>query len=135
MAVGVVVFVCVDRIQTRQLIWEAVKDRVRLLVDGRMNAEVMRIVTACDAAGYRHYPATLFAAGEAFSGSCTAKSTIYTASIAAGLMIGQFTRFLLSALRWTLRAARGISATGTGPLLRQKIGLRGPPVLKQCGRC
>ena len=27
-------------------------------------------------------------------GSCTAKSTIYTASIAAGLMLTQFTRWL-----------------------------------------
>ena len=29
-----------------------------------------------------------------FAGSCTARSTVYTASIAAGLMLGQFTKWL-----------------------------------------
>jgi sulfur carrier protein ThiS adenylyltransferase len=36
----------------------------------------------------------LFESAEAYSGSCTAKSTIYCASIAAGLMLAQFTRWL-----------------------------------------
>ena len=40
------------------------------------------------------YPATLFAAAEAFSGPCTAKSTVYCANIAAGLMVSQFTKWL-----------------------------------------
>ena len=31
---------------------------------------------------------------EAFEGVCTAKSTIYTANIAAGLMVSQFTKRL-----------------------------------------
>jgi len=37
---------------------------------------------------------TLFAQAEAFHGSCTGKSTIYIANIAAGLMVGQFARWL-----------------------------------------
>jgi len=40
------------------------------------------------------YPTTLFSPGEAHQGACTAKSTIYTANIAAGLMAGQFTKRL-----------------------------------------
>ena len=42
----------------------------------------------------RYYPATLFPGADAQRGSCTAKSTIYAASIAAGLMVHQFTRWL-----------------------------------------
>jgi sulfur carrier protein ThiS adenylyltransferase len=38
------------------------------------------------------YATTLFDANQAYAGSCTAKATIYTASVAAGLMVGQFTR-------------------------------------------
>jgi len=36
----------------------------------------------------------LFGAEQAYAGSCTAKSTLYTASIAAGLMVGQFAKWL-----------------------------------------
>ena len=44
--------------------------------------------------GRDHYPTTLFARSEAQLGRCTARSTIYAASIAAGLMLHQFTRWL-----------------------------------------
>jgi sulfur carrier protein ThiS adenylyltransferase len=59
-----------------------------------MSAEVLRVLTACDAASRRHYPTTLFAAGQAYTGACTAKSTIFCANIAAGLMIAQFAKLL-----------------------------------------
>lgn len=59
-----------------------------------MSAEVLRVLVACDAAGREYYPSTLFAAGEAYAGACTAKSTIYCANIAAGLLLGQFTKWL-----------------------------------------
>jgi sulfur carrier protein ThiS adenylyltransferase len=59
-----------------------------------MSAEVIRVLAADDDAGRQLYPATLFAQAEAFTGSCTARSTIYTASIAAGLMVGQFAKSL-----------------------------------------
>ena len=39
-------------------------------------------------------PRTLFPQAEATRGSCTSRSTIYAASIAAGLMVHQFTRWL-----------------------------------------
>ncbi len=94
MEIGNIVFCCVDRIDVRRLIWEAVKDRVNLLCDGRMSAEVLRVLTACDSESRKHYPTTLFNSDEAFVGPCTAKTTIYCANIAAGFMLAQFTKYL-----------------------------------------
>ena len=59
-----------------------------------MLGEVLRILTVADAENRAYYPTTLFAAAEAQSGSCTARSTIFAASIAAGLMVHQLTRWL-----------------------------------------
>lgn len=89
-----VLFCCVDSITTRKHIWEAVKNQVDCFIDGRMAAEVIRILTAADPAGRDHYSTTLFDAEQSFRGSCTAKTTIFTANIAAGLMLEQFTRWL-----------------------------------------
>lgn len=94
MEIGNIVFCAVDRIHTRRLIWEAVKDKTNFFADGRMTAEVLRILTACDSTSRKHYPTTLFRSDEAFEGPCTAKTTIYCANIAAGLMIAQFTKYL-----------------------------------------
>ncbi len=94
METGNTIFCCVDSIQVRQLIWAAVGDVVIFYCDGRMSAEVLRILTACDSESRYHYPTTLFAAEQAYTGACTAKTTIYCANIAAGLMVSQFTRFL-----------------------------------------
>jgi sulfur carrier protein ThiS adenylyltransferase len=94
MEIGNVVFCAVDRIDVRRLIWEEVKDRVNFYCDGRMSAEILRILTACDFESRKHYPTTLFNSDEAFVGSCTAKTTIYCANIAAGFMLAQFTKYL-----------------------------------------
>ena len=94
MKVGNIVFCCVDRIDIRRLVWEAVKDRVNLFCDGRMSAEVLRVLAACDSESRKHYPTTLFNSDEAFVGPCTAKTTIYCANIAAGFMLAQFTKYL-----------------------------------------
>ena len=94
MEIGNIVFCAVDQIQTRRLIWEAVKDRVNFYSDGRMSAEVLRVLTACDFESRKHYPTTLFNSDEAFVGPCTAKTTIYCANIAAGFMLAQFTKYL-----------------------------------------
>jgi hypothetical protein len=92
--VGNCLFCCVDDIEVRRRIWEAVQGRVQFFVDGRMSAEVVRVLTAADEAGRRHYPTTLFPAAEAYQGACTARSTIFTANIAAGLMLEQFAKWL-----------------------------------------
>ena len=94
MKIGDVIFVCVDSIETRRLIWQAIKDKARFVADGRMSAEVLRVITACDTKSREYYPSTLFAAEEAFRGACTAKTTIYCANIAAGFMVAQFTKYL-----------------------------------------
>jgi sulfur carrier protein ThiS adenylyltransferase len=92
--VGNCVFVCVDSIVTRKHIWDAVKEKVNFFVDGRMSAEVLRVITACDETSREYYPETLFAAEQAQAGPCTAKTTIYCANIAAGFMLAQFTKYL-----------------------------------------
>jgi len=91
---GNVLFCCVDSIETRKLIWEAVRHKVELFVDGRMSAEVLRVLAVNDAAGQQHYPSTLFTPGEAFAGTCTARSTVFCANIAAGLMVSQLAKHL-----------------------------------------
>ena len=91
---GNAVFCAVDKIDVRRLVWEAVKNTASFYVDGRMSAETLRVLTACDPESRRHYPTTLFRTEEAFVGPCTAKTTIYCANIAAGMMIAQFTKYL-----------------------------------------
>jgi len=94
LAVGDAVFCCVDSISARSAIWRGAGSRCRFWCDGRMLSEVMRILTVAEEQGRQYYPTTLFAQAEAQAGTCTARGTIYTASIAAGLMIHQFTRWL-----------------------------------------
>jgi sulfur carrier protein ThiS adenylyltransferase len=89
-----VVFACVDSIDGRRLVWESVKERAAFFADGRMGGEVIRVLASGRPATDDRYAATLFAASEAHGGRCTAKSTLYAASIAAGLMIAQFARWL-----------------------------------------
>ena len=92
--VGNYVFCCVDKIETRKHIWDTIKDKVNFFVDGRMSAEVLRVITACDEKSRDYYPQTLFTAEQAQAGPCTAKTTIYCANIAAGFMLAQFTKYL-----------------------------------------
>ena len=94
MQIGSAVFCCVDQIETRRQVWESVQHKIDFFCDGRMTAEVLRVVTVSDSASRRHYPTTLFAAQDAYAGSCTAKATIYCANIAAGLMLSQFAKWL-----------------------------------------
>jgi len=91
---GGVLMCCVDKIDTRKSIFNSIKDRVDLYVDGRMSAEYMRILTVFDEKSGDHYAETLFPSAEAHQGSCTAKSTIYCSNIAAGMMVSQFVKWL-----------------------------------------
>jgi hypothetical protein len=94
LVVGEALFCCVDSITARSAIWRSAGRNSQFWCDGRMLGEVIRVLTAADARGRQHYPSTLFAQSDAEPGRCTARSTIYTASIAAGLMIHQLTRWL-----------------------------------------
>jgi len=91
---GSAVFCCVDLIDTRAAIWRSAANRCEFWADGRMLGEVIRVLAATNCASRDYYGTTLFPGSEAQQGSCTAKSTVYAASIAAGLMVHQFTRFL-----------------------------------------
>jgi len=91
---GEAVFCCVDSIKARAAIWRSAQRHCRFWCDGRMLGEVLRVLAVADAQGREYYPTTLFAQSEAMPGRCTARSTIYSASIAAGLMTHQFTRWL-----------------------------------------
>jgi sulfur carrier protein ThiS adenylyltransferase len=93
-SVNDVVFMAVDRIDTRRLIWEAAKDSARFIADGRMSGETLRVLAMADEIGRDHYPATLFQPNEAQGGPCTGRSTLYAATVAAGLMASQFTKWL-----------------------------------------
>jgi hypothetical protein len=93
-SVGQAVFCCVDSIETRAAIWRSVSRRAEFWADGRMLGEAIRVLVAADDSGRSHYPTTLFAGSEAQPGRCTARSTIYSANIAAGLMVHQFARWL-----------------------------------------
>ncbi len=92
--VGSIVFCCVDSIAARSAIWRSLRGRVDLWIDARMLGEIIRVLTAAEESDVSRYEATLFAPFEAQQGTCTSKSTIYTASIAAGLMVHQLTRWL-----------------------------------------
>ena len=95
------IFICVDSIEDREFIFNSITGW-DFYCDGRMSAESIRILTVphpFDDEGDEHpdrelYRKTFFAPSEAFEGVCTAKSTIYTANIAAGLMVSQFTKWL-----------------------------------------
>ncbi|MEX2169435.1 MAG: ThiF family adenylyltransferase [Pirellulales bacterium] len=88
------IFCCVDSIDTRAAIWRKVGRGAAFWVDGRMRGEVLRILVVADEQSRKHYPTTLFPETEAQVGACTARSTLYAASIAAGLMLHQFVRWL-----------------------------------------
>jgi sulfur carrier protein ThiS adenylyltransferase len=92
--IGPAIFCAVDSIEARAAIWRSAGTRCRFWVDGRMLGEIVRVLAVADNIGRDHYPTTLFAPSEAQPGRCAARSTIYAASIAAGLMVHQFTRWL-----------------------------------------
>jgi molybdopterin-synthase adenylyltransferase len=94
MEIGQAVLCCVDSIEARAAIWRSAGTQCLFWVDGRMLAEVIRVLAVAGDVGRDHYPATLFARSEAQPGRCTAHATIYAASIAAGMMVHQSTRWL-----------------------------------------
>lgn len=92
--VGNVVFCAVDTISARSVIWKSLASKIEFWADGRMLGETIRVLAVGDERSRQHYPTTLFAQEDAEMGRCTARSTLYAASIAAGLMIHQFSRWL-----------------------------------------
>ncbi|MFH1302703.1 MAG: ThiF family adenylyltransferase [Planctomycetota bacterium] len=92
--IGEAVFCCVDSISARAAIWRSVSRKCEFWTDGRMLGETIRVLTATKDSGRDQYVETLFPQAQAQTGNCTSRSTIYAASIAAGMMLHQFSRFL-----------------------------------------
>ena len=88
------VFCCVDSITARGAIWRGVMDQCHFWADARMLGETIRVLAAATREQREAYSRTLFAQSEAQTGTCTNRSTIYAAAIAASLMVHQFTRWL-----------------------------------------
>ena len=88
-----VLFSCVDDIDTRKEIFESAY--FDYWIDGRVGGEAIRVLT-CDNSneGRKRYTETLFPKKEAYEPPCTAKMTIYSANIAAGIMVSQLTKML-----------------------------------------
>jgi sulfur carrier protein ThiS adenylyltransferase len=85
---------CVDAIQTRRTLWRHLAPRVRWYGDARMAAETCRVLIAQDPVSRAHYQTTLFPAAEAYPAPCTAKATLYCASLAAALLVAQLVHYL-----------------------------------------
>jgi sulfur carrier protein ThiS adenylyltransferase len=115
---AIVVFTCVDAITSRRFIWQTLVRKRALLIDGRMSGEVLRVLAA-ELPNDRCYGSTLFDQNQAHLGACTARSTNYSAAIAAGLMVSQFAKWLRGLplevdLTLNLLSA-DLVATGPGP--------------------
>lgn len=92
---GAHVFACVDSITARRLVWEACcKGGARWLGDARVAGETARVIAQAAPRPDDAYGRTLFAQGEAFVGSCTARMTVYMATLAASLLVGRFAQSL-----------------------------------------
>lgn len=93
-----IIFCCVDCIEARKEIWELLSEEgsAAFWCDGRMAAELCRVISinTRELGNAEYYESTLFSKDEAFNAPCTARSTIYCANIAAGIMVSQFVKHL-----------------------------------------
>ena len=86
-----IIISAVDSMSARKAIWEAHKDYpfgVRAIIDPRMGAEhaLLYVMNPGDEADIEAYERSLYADDEAVQEPCTAKATIYTANMLAGLV-------------------------------------------------
>lgn len=127
---GTAGFICVDSISTREFIWKACGkefDRPEFLVDMRTLGELGKVLTAPATAQFdAHYDASFFAESETEPGMCTARLTIYSATIAAGMACHQFARWLRGGetdheVRWSLLASEMDVPRLIGPAPTSKV--------------
>jgi len=90
-----VVFLCVDNIRTRELIFNSIKDKnVSLIVDGRMSLSSIQVYSSNKPEEREYYSTTFFPESEAHETGCTVQSTLHVASICAALMVESYSRFI-----------------------------------------
>lgn len=90
---GDAVFCCVDSIASRAAIWRAVESRTRFWADGRLSGDVLRVLVACDAPSRSHYATALWTPPTWGSPPCATNGSLAAATVAASLLVHQFTRW------------------------------------------
>lgn len=90
-AVNGIVIAAVDSMKVRRLIWEQHKNlafQTRAIIDPRMGAEsaLLYVMNPSEPSDQEAYEKTLYGDSEALQEPCTAKATIYTANLLAGLV-------------------------------------------------
>jgi len=88
------VFACVDSMLSRSIVWDSTKAAASFYTDGRMAGESLRILASSEPPIDTYYTTTLFDDSLAHPAPCTGRSTLYAASIAAGLMLARFAMHL-----------------------------------------
>lgn len=114
-----ILIVAVDSMEARQWIANEVKRigfGVRLVIDPRMGAEhytqyTMNVFNEKDAETYKK---TMYSDSEAVQERCTAKSTVYTATLAAGLITKTLKNYILDedyprSIQWDIKSAENTS--------------------------
>lgn len=86
-----IVIAAVDSMEVRRLIWEQHKNRAlatKAIIDPRMGAEqaLLYAMNPMDAKDQKDYEKSLYSDADAVQEKCTAKATIYTANMLAGLV-------------------------------------------------
>lgn len=95
------VFICsVDSMEVRHQIWRTIKRKrvdVPIYIDARMGAEVMRIycIDPLKEEEVKLYEGTLCKPEEVQVAPCTAKATMYCASVIAGIIVSLLKRKLI----------------------------------------
>lgn len=93
------VFCCVDSIKDRKAIWQMLplgthtKD-FDLFIDGRMAAEVLKVLTWKKGDSTKLYEASLHDPSESYQAPCTGRTTLYSSYTIAGMMVGEFAKWL-----------------------------------------
>ncbi|MBI1784616.1 ThiF family adenylyltransferase, partial [Candidatus Sumerlaeota bacterium] len=94
---GTVLVSCVDCIKVRRQMFRHFRERAwPVFFDGRMSAESLQVYCIDRSAGaMERYRLSLFPSHEAHRESCTARATIYCASLAAAILCAQFKKWMM----------------------------------------
>lgn len=109
-----IVISAVDSMKARQMIWDGLLNEynmVKWLIDPRMSAEFFTLfcMNPADAKDRVTYAKNLFKDEDAVPTPCTAKSTVYTATLAAGLVVKTIKNLILNEtyprqIHWDIKA-------------------------------
>ena len=94
--IDTVVFLCVDSMEARSLIWGAVKTHsfIKAVFDSRSASEMIRVFAVDKPTEDTYYDTTLFTDEQAHTGDCSTRMTIYMSYVASGMMLCQFAHWL-----------------------------------------